>query len=109
PLFFERPSESAYLMNNVDPAALRGGVVHGRWKYQYVAGIGEAGAAERLFDVIEDPGEKYDRIAEHRDEARALKARGVGWLHHFQQRWEAAEGLGPDASGEAIDRTLTAE
>lgn len=50
------------------------GLVDGRLKY-----IRERDGAEHVFDVLADPGERHDLLAQHRTEAAAWRRRSARW------------------------------
>jgi len=104
-IFLQRPSETAYLMNHLDVASIRAGLVRGTLKYAYVGASGAFPPEERLFDLAADPGELHDLSAERPEEVHALRARFFGWLDFWNHRWLslAAQPTSPDrARTEAV-------
>jgi len=106
-LFFEKPSESAYLVNNLDESSFRGGVVRGALKYQAWSALGGAGD-DRLYDVVADPGETRNLWTERPAEGRALKARYFGWLNTWNERWSEIETRDLYGDRAALERVLLA-
>lgn len=106
-LFYERPSETAYLISHLDVTSLRGALVRGRWKYQYTGAVGEVGDDERLYDLAADPGETRNLWADHPEEGQALRRRYFGWLQHWNERWMAVEREGGPVQDRArLERML---
>jgi arylsulfatase A-like enzyme len=90
-VFFQKPSESAYLISHLDTSSLRGAFVRGRLKYVFREGAEGLPDDDRLFDLIADPGETANLWREYPIEARQMKERYFGWLSYWNQRWLAVQ------------------
>ena len=104
-IFLQRASETAYLMNHLDVASVRAGLVRGSLKYAYVGASGSFPPEERLFDLAADPDEQHDLSTARPDDVHAMRARFFGWLDFWGHRWRtlAADPTPPDrARAEAV-------
>lgn len=90
-VFFQKPSEVAYLIDNVEAGNARGGIVRGDLKYYFFAEFGDTHPADRLFDLGRDPGEDDSLWPRRPAEGRALKERYFGWLRLWRQRWQEVD------------------
>jgi hypothetical protein len=90
-VFFQKPSEVAYLISHLDTSNVRGALVRDRLKYIFrVGGEGQADD-DRLFDISLDPGETKNLWRERPTDAQQMKERYFGWLSYWNQRWMAVE------------------
>jgi len=105
-LFYQRPSETAYLISHLDVASLRGALVRGPWKYQYIGSVGDSPAEERLYNLTADPDESQDVWRQNPEVGRTLRRRYFGWLNHWNERWMSVEREGQVHDRERLSRLL---
>ncbi len=86
-VFFQKPSEAAYLLSHLDTSSLRGALVRGRLKYVFREASEGLPDDDRLFDIISDPAETANLWRDRPIEARQMKERYFGWLSYWNQRW----------------------
>jgi arylsulfatase A-like enzyme len=86
-VFFQKPSEAAYLLSHLDTSSLRGALVRGRLKYVFREASEGSPDDDRLFDIISDPAETANLWRDRPIEARQMKERYFGWLSYWNQRW----------------------
>jgi arylsulfatase A-like enzyme len=86
-VFFQKPTETAYLLSHLDTSSLRGALVRGRLKYVFREASEGLPGDDRLFDIISDPAETVNLWRDRPIEARQMKDRYFGWLSYWNQRW----------------------
>jgi arylsulfatase A-like enzyme len=104
-VFFQKSSESAYLISHLDTSSLRGALVRGRLKYVFREAVEGLPDDDRLFDLSADPGETKNLWRDRISEGQQLKARYFGWLSYWNQRWMAVQ-LGKVADRTWLNSTL---
>jgi arylsulfatase A-like enzyme len=105
-VFFEKPSESAYLISHLDTLSLRGALVRGPLKYVFREAAEGLPDDDRLFDLSADPGEMSNLWAQREAEGRRLKAQYFGWLKYWNERWMSVQLQAKPVSRAWLDSTL---